>query len=494
MTAKPIIATYGELKQSGYQPKNIKDELRQNLLSKLRKKENAFPGIHGFEHTVIPELERAILSRHNINLLGLRGQAKTRLARQMTELLDEWIPIIAGSEINDDPFSPISIFAKQLLAEKGDDTPIDWVHRSERYFEKLATPDVTVADLIGDIDPIKAANLRLSYADSRVIHFGMIPRANRSIFVLNELPDLQARIQVALFNILQEGDVQIRGFNLRLPLDIQFVFTANPEDYTNRGSIVTPLKDRIGSQIITHYPLDVDTAKAITRQEMKVSPELLNRIHIPELARDLLEQIAFEARKSEYIDEKSGVSARLSITAMENLLSAAERRMALSGDDETTIRMQDFMGVIPAITGKVELVYEGEQEGAMVVAENLIGAAVRTIFPTLFPKIEKLKRSDEQNPYQGILNWFGQGNELEVSENLTNEEYKKSLDKVEPLVRTVKRFQKVEGRELLYFSEFLLWGLAEFSQLNKAPLDEGVAFSDLFNAYISQSLRGDEEV
>lgn len=342
--------------------------------------------MHGYENTVIPELERAILSRHNINFLGLRGQAKTRLARLMLNLLDEYIPVVEGSEINDDPLQPISRFATELIAEKGDKTPITWMHRSERFAEKLATPDVTVADIIGDVDPIKAANLKLSYADDRVIHYGMIPRANRCIFVINELPDLQARIQVALFNILQEGDIQIRGFKLRLPLDMQFIFTANPEDYTNRGSIVTPLKDRIGSQILTHYPKDIETAKIITQQEAKSDGRQTDSIHVPELAKDLLEQIVFEARDSDFIDEKSGVSARLSITAFENLLSTAELRALKNGDDTTTIRLSDFLGIIPAITGKVELVYEGEQEGAAQVAYNLIGEAVKSLFPEFFLK------------------------------------------------------------------------------------------------------------
>ena len=334
------IKTFGQLKKAGYEYKSVKDELRQNLLQKLIKKETTFKGIHGYDYTVIPELERAILSKHNINLLGLRGQAKTRLARQMVQLLDEYVPVVEGSEINDDPFRPISRFARELIKEKGDDTPISWLHRDDRFSEKLATPDVTVADLIGDVDPIKAANLKLTYADDRVIHFGMIPRANRSIFVINELPDLQARIQVALFNILQEGDVQIRGFKLRLPLDIQFVFTANPEDYTNRGSIVTPLKDRIGSQILTHYPDDIGTARTITEQETADAASEKSKIYVPELAKDILEQISFEARESEFIDSKSGVSARLSITAFQNLLSTAERRALqncafkrLSGDN-----------------------------------------------------------------------------------------------------------------------------------------------------------------
>ncbi|RYG48104.1 MAG: magnesium chelatase, partial [Chitinophagaceae bacterium] len=289
------IKTLGDLKKAGYEPRPIKEELRQNLIEKMRSGKPAFEGIHGFENTVIPELERAILSRHNINLLGLRGQAKTRLARLMVNLLDEFIPYISDSEINDDPVQPISRFGRDRVAEMGDNTPISWLHRDDRFFEKLATPDVTVADLIGDVDPIKAANLKLSYADERVIHFGMIPRANRCIFVINELPDLQARIQVALFNILQEGDIQIRGFKLRMPLDVQFVFTANPEDYTNRGSIVTPLKDRIGSQILTHYPEDIAVARRITEQEARFDSRQKQSIYVPSIARDLLEQIAFEA-------------------------------------------------------------------------------------------------------------------------------------------------------------------------------------------------------
>ncbi|HYH02211.1 MAG TPA: sigma 54-interacting transcriptional regulator, partial [Bacillota bacterium] len=351
--------TLRELKRQGYTYRSVKDELRANLIEKIRNKESVFHGIIGYEDTVIPEIERAILSKHNINLLGLRGQAKTRIARQMVNLLDEYVPVVKGSEINDDPFHPISRFARDLVAEMSDETPVEWLHRSERYGEKLATPDVTVADLIGDVDPIKAASMKLTYSDERVIHFGIIPRSHRGIFVINELPDLQPRIQVSLFNILQEGDIQIRGFKLRMPLDIQFVFTANPEDYTNRGSIVTPLKDRIGSQIITHYPKDVKTAIAITQQEAKVNAGQ-EHITVPQLAQELLEQIGFEARNSEYIDPKSGVSARLSISAYENLVSTAERRMLLAGEKSTTIRITDFAGVVPAITGKVELVYEGE--------------------------------------------------------------------------------------------------------------------------------------
>lgn len=481
------INTVGQLKQAGYFSKSIKDELRDNLRTKIKSGKPVFEGVHGFENTVIPELERAILSRHNINLLGLRGQAKTRLARKMIELLDEYIPIVEGSEINDDPLQPISRFAKDLLAEKGDETPIKWIHRSERFFEKLATPDVTVADLIGDVDPIKAANLKLSYADDRVIHFGMIPRANRCIFVINELPDLQARIQVALFNILQEGDIQIRGFKVRMPLDMQFVFTANPEDYTNRGSIVTPLKDRIGSQILTHYPESIAIARTITHQEAKLDKNQSDVVHVPSLAKDLLEQISFEARESEYIDAKSGVSARMSITAYENLLSTAERRALIAGAAATSVRLSDFMGIIPAITGKVELVYEGEQEGAAVVAQHLIGDAIHTFFPAFFPKIEKLERDASASPYAKLLEWFFAETGFELLDDASDEEYKNQLDAIEPLEDLIQKYQPEFPQEDKYFlKEFLLWGLVEYDKLSKDRVAEGYQFKDLYSNYINK--------
>ena len=483
---KDKIKNLGELKKSGYQSKSIKNELRDNLKEKIKNKENAFEGIHGYDYTVIPELERAILSRHNINLLGLRGQAKTRLARLMVNLLDEWMPVVEGSEINDDPLKPISRYARELIREKADDTPIAWVHRDERFFEKLATPDVTVADLIGDVDPIKAANLKLSYADDRVIHFGMIPRANRSIFVINELPDLQARIQVALFNILQEGDIQIRGFKLRLPLDMQFVFTANPEDYTNRGSIVTPLKDRIGSQILTHYPADIEIAKTITKQEAQLDERQRELIHVPEIARDLLEQISFEARDSEFIDHKSGVSARMSITAFENLLSTAERRAIRNDEDKTLLRFSDFLGVIPSITGKVELVYEGEQEGAAFVAQQLIGDSVKTIFPDYFPQIEKLQKPDATTPYDDLIEWFFESSGFELPDDLSDSEYKEKLDSIEPLNKLIKKYQPESKNEDKYFmKEFLLWALVEYKKLSKKRFSKGLQFKDLYGSYIS---------
>ncbi|WP_417593357.1 magnesium chelatase [Owenweeksia hongkongensis] len=483
------ITNLGELKKTGYKPLTIKEELRKNLVENLKKGTTVFEGIHGFEHTVIPDLERAILSGHNINFLGLRGQAKTKMARMMTRLLDEYVPAVSGSELSDDPLNPISKTALDIIAEKGDDTPIYWIHRDERYYEKLATPDVTVADLIGDVDPIKAANLKLSYADERVIHFGMIPRANRSIFVINELPDLQARIQVALFNILQEGDVQIRGFKLRLNLDIQFVFTANPEDYTNRGSIVTPLKDRIGSQILTHYPEDIETARKITAQEAKSNDDRNKTVIVPDVARNLLEQIAFEARDNEYIDSKSGVSARLTITALENLVSTAERRNLINGSDKTTIRLIDFLGVISSITGKVELVYEGEQEGASMVAENLIGSAVRSLLGDYFPEMDHLKSGDKDNPYTQLIEWFGRGNSIDFLTDFTDKEYQDILNSISPLPKLFSKYQQKASDEEKYFlMEMVLWALAEYSKLNKERLVSGYNFSDLFSSY----LRGGE--
>ncbi|QWX85323.1 magnesium chelatase [Cellulophaga sp. HaHaR_3_176] len=480
------IKTLSALKASGYQSKSIKDELRDNLRDKIKNGEETFSGVWGYENSVIPELERAILSRHNINLLGLRGQAKTRLARLMVNLLDDYIPVIEGSEINDDPLKPMSRYAIELIKEKGDDTPISWLHKDDRFYEKLATPDVTVADLIGDVDPIKAANLKLSYADDRVIHFGMIPRANRCIFVINELPDLQARIQVSLFNILQEGDIQIRGFKLRLPLDLQFVFTANPEDYTNRGSIVTPLKDRIGSQILTHYPDDIETARKITEQESKLDSRQSEAVYVPDLAKDLLEQISFEARDSEYVDAKSGVSARTSITAFENLLSTAERRALLSGADTTMVRLSDFLGIIPSITGKIELVYEGEQEGADGVAAILIDDAVKSLFPVYFPEINKLEKKGEETPYDELLHWFFQGEGFELLDDYTDEEYKRALDDIPALTQLIKEHQPDYSKEDIYFlKEILLWGLVAYKKLNKHRFDDGYQFKDLYSSLLN---------
>lgn len=489
---KPNIHTFAELKASGYQPKSIKEEMRENLISSIGNKHNRFPGIQGFEDTVIPELESAILSKHNILFLGLRGQAKTKMARLMTDLLDEYIPIVAGSDLQDDPFQPLSQYAIDLLKEKGDDTSIDWLHKSERYSEKLATPDVSVADLIGDIDPIKAANLKLTFADERVIHFGMIPRAHRGIFVINELPDLQARIQVALFNMLQEGDIQIRGFKLRLPLDVLFVFTANPEDYTNRGSIITPLKDRIESQILTHYPKSLELSKKITLQEANISKTQKDTLIVPNIVHDLIEQVAIEARKSEYVDQKSGVSARLTISAYELLHSSAERRCLINGDKKSVARISDVLSTIPAITGKIELVYEGELEGMANVAYFLVGKALREEFLNHFPDPAKTKK-EEINPYQLTVDWFNEGNIIDLEQNLSDKEYTKRLNSIPGLSKLVDHYIKGLDKTLKpLMMEFVLHGLAEYSQLSKIKLDTGMKFQDIMGG-INLNMEFDED-
>jgi magnesium chelatase subunit I len=490
------LTTLGELKAAGYEPIGIKEELRNNLIAQLKQKKSVFEGIWGYEDTVIPEVERAILSRHNINFLGLRGQAKTRLARMMVKLLNEYVPVIKGSELNDDPLNPISNFGFQQIAAHGDNTPIAWMHRDERYTEKLATPDVSIADLIGDVDPIKAATLKLPYSDERVIHYGLIPRAHRGLFVINELPDLQARIQVALFNILQEGDIQIRGFKLRLPLDIQFVFTANPEDYTNRGSIVTPLKDRIDSQIITHYPKSIEIGRKITGQEADFKKEQLARVGQFELTKDLIEQIAMEARTSEFVDAKSGVSARLTISAYENLVSTAERRALINGEEKTVLRIADLVGAIPSITGKIELVYEGEQEGSNNIAHNLISKAIRTQFVNYFPNPLEIKKvKNKPNPYKAITNWFEKGNMVDLLHDLKGPDYSKTLTSIPGLKELVEFYQKDKPEsEKLFLMEFALYGLAEYSMLSKHELETGAQFKDLLSAMFSMPAMEDDEL
>jgi magnesium chelatase subunit I len=485
------IKTLGELKKSGYKSRSIKDEIRENLISRLQSNQNSFDGIIGYEETVIPDVERALLSRHNILFLGLRGQAKTRMARQMTELLDEYIPVVSGTEINDDPFKPVSRYAKDLVKEKGDDTPIDWLHRSQRYGEKLATPDVSVADLVGDIDPIKAANLKLNFGDEMVIHYGIIPRSNRCIFVINEIPDLQARIQVALFNILEEGDVQIRGFKLRMPLDILFVFTANPEDYTNRGSIVTPLKDRIQSQILTHYPKNIEIALSITEQEAFIHEHQRSRIGISDLVKRLIEQISFEARASEYVDKKSGVSARLSISALENAYSAAERRAIINKEKDTQVWINDLIGIIPSITGKIELVYEGEQEGPFQVAMNLVEKATRTQFVTYFPNPDALKKKRNtqqatENPYRTVQSWFDKGNSLNLAFNIKDDDKIRELYKVDGLYSLVKKYFKgTNEKEAALLMEFVLHGLSAYSLISKKIIDNKIEFKDLMGSMLN---------
>src|SRR5260221_599200 len=489
------IKTLGELKKAGYRNRSVKEEVRENLIKKLKNKESTAPGILGYEDSGIPDTERALLSRHNILFLGLRGQAKTRMARQMTELLDEYVPFITGSEINDDPFRPISKFARNIVATRGDDTPISWLHRSERYGEKLATPDVSIADLIGDIDPIQAGNLRLNFADAEVIPFGIIPKSNRGIFVINEIPDLQARIQVSLFNILEEGDVQIRGFKLRMPLDILFVFTANPEDYTNRGSIVTPLKDRIQSQILTHYPKSIDTSLEITEQEAHVPEEQKAKVNVSDLVKRLIEQVAFEARNNEYVDKKSGVSTRLPISAFENAYSSAERRAIRNNEKQTHVWISDLVGIVPSITGKIELVYEGEQEGPYQVAVNLMDKSFRTQFVNYFPNPDQLKKrkadTRDDNPFRPITHWFDKGNHLNLFFNTPDSEKIQQLYKVDGLHALVKKhFKGSNEREAALLMEFVLHGLAAYSLISKKVVEGKIEFKDLIPSMVNLGSSG----
>ncbi len=492
------IRTLGALKEKGYRTRPVKDELRKNLIRKLRAGESVFPGILGYDETVIPQLQNALLGRHDVILLGLRGQAKSRLIRMLPSLLDEHVPIVAGSELNDDPFAPISKKARELLAEAGEETPIAWLHRSERYGEKLATPDTTIADLIGDIDPIKAASQRLTYADEEVIHFGIIPRTNRGLFAINELPDLQPRIQVGLLNIMEEQDIQIRGFNIRFPLDVMMVFSANPEDYTNRGNLITPLKDRIDSQIITHYPRTIELGVEITRreawQERNGSGEEQGEavhVHVPHCFREIVEQIAVEARRSEYVDQKSGVSVRMTRAALESLISAAERRAFIHGETETTVRVSDLLMAAPAVTGKVELVYEGEQEGALSVAYTLIGRAVKAIFARYFP--DPADKEAGRPAYEHVLGWFSEGGTLELSQDLPFDDYARRLDQVDGLSRVVKKHTTPRRpAETASMMEFVLEALHQHSLVGK-DLDDGAsAYSDMMGSMLS-SLGGFDE-
>jgi magnesium chelatase subunit I len=427
----------------------------------------------------------------------LRGQAKTRIARLLPSLLDEYMPVVAGSEVNDNPFAPISKMARDTIEASGDDTPIEWIHRESRYGEKLATPDVTIADLIGDIDPIKAATLRLHYAHEGAIHYGIIPRANRGIFVINELPDLQPRIQVGLFNILQEKDIQIRGFNIRIPLDVLMIFTANPEDYTNRGSIITPLKDRIESQILTHYPRTIEEGMTITAQEAWVHRDG-REVILPEYFKKIVEQVAFQARASEFVDQKSGVSARLPITVMENLISNAERRAILLNDNFIMPRIIDLTAVLPGITGKIELVFEGEQEGTIKVAKALIGKAVREVFKEYFPDpLQKPRRTQRQgsvpqqagapeSEYARIISWFESGNTISLEDTMPLEAYVRELDRVKGLRELVGKHMKVGSNkyEIASAMEFVLDALHQSSRIAKNELNGNgkIEYKDLIGS------------
>lgn len=478
------VKTIGDLKESGWESVSVKEEIRRNLIKKMQKSENLFPGVLGYEHSVIPQIQHALLGKHDLLLLGLRGQAKTRMLRMLVNFLDEAMPIVAGSEIHDDPFNPISKFARERVADEGDDTPIEWVGRDQRYGEKLATPDTTVADLIGDLDPIKAASKRLTLSDEDVINFGLIPRVNRGIFVINELPDLQPRIQVSLLNIMQERDIQIRGFNVRIPLDLFMAFSANPEDYTNRGNIITPLKDRIDAQIITHYPKTLDIARDIARQEAWVEREGGRKVQIPEIYREILAQVAFVARESEYIDQKSGVSARMTITALEQVVSAAERRMVINGEDETTVRIADLFHMVPALTGKLELVYEGEQEGAVNVAKHILGKAINKTFKMHFPDPQQKKKEGDDDFYKPMLDWFADGNTLELPDSLSDADYKKRLDSVDGLSAVVKKGVNINEKNIYPVKDLVVESLHQNSMLGKDDLDDERSYSDMLGSML----------
>jgi len=516
--------TLGQLVAAGARHESVRDEMRRNLIAKLRTGEETFAGIHGYERTVIPALHNAILARHDFILLGLRGQAKTRLLRSLTELLDERIAVIEGCEINDSPFRPTCKSCRILASEQGEDLPVGWLAREDRYREKLATPDVTVADLIGDIDPIKAANRRLEYSNEEVIHYGIVPRTNRGIFAINELPDLAPRIQVALLNILEERDLQIRGFPVRIPLDVVLVFSANPEDYTSRGNIITPLKDRIDSQILTHYPRDVATSMAITKQEAWLDRSGLDvEVEIPDYVKELVERVAFVARDSELVDQSSGVSARMPISALEILRSNLERRAAMHGARHAFPRLADLAMILPAITGKVEMVYEGEQQGAEVVARQLVGTAVSELFASRFPGIERaghaggrrrrmhdldedLERflgddapepDDEpatgvegDAPWDEIVGWFQSGGRVTVSDEQPLDAYLRELEQVPRLRETVDRyFAPRHDAEAGFGMELVLEALHQALRLTREDLDSTITFSEMARLNILRTVR-----
>jgi magnesium chelatase subunit I len=489
------IRTIGQLRASGYRVISVKDEVRNNLIQKIRQRETLFPGIIGYEDTVIPELCNAILSRHDFILLGLRGQAKSRILRALPSLLDEYIPIIKGCEINDNPYRPVCKACTDKVRDFGDDTEIEWIGREQRYGEKLATPDVTIADLIGDIDPIKAAAQRLHYAHEGIIHFGIIPRTNRGIFAINELPDLQPRIQVGLFNVMQEKDIQIRGFPIRIPLDVMIVYSANPEDYTNRGNIITPLKDRIGSQIHTHYPRTAEIGMQITAQEAWLQRDGMP-VKVPYFLRQAIEQLAIEARRSEFVDQKSGVSARLTITCLENMVSNAERRAYLNGESEATARVCDLYAALSAVTGKIELVYEGEQEGVSKVAKGLLGKAIKQIFLSYFPEPYNAMRKG-QNPFQNVVAWFKNDRKIDILDSMPNNEYVRLLNSVSGLKELTQRFLPGAGDmpplQLAVGMEFVLDGLHQNSMLSRDEMGLVRTYSDMIKKMFSTISREEED-
>jgi magnesium chelatase subunit I len=491
MSKSQHIKNLGALKASGYRPRSVKIEIRDNLRQRLKNGGPLFPGILGYDRTVIPAVVNALLAGHDFILLGLRGQAKTRILRALTTLLDPEVPVLAGSELNDDPLAPISVPGQRLIAEAGDDAPVEWLTAEQRYNEKLATPDVSIADLLGDIDPIKAATRKLTFADPEVIHFGIIPRTNRGIFAINELPDLAPRIQVGLFNILEERDLQIRGFPVRIPLDILMCFSANPEDYTNRGSIITPLKDRISSQILTHYPPEAQIAVDITRQEAWTERDTPDVV-IPEDIRLLIEEISFAARESDLVDQSSGVSARVAISAMELLVSNLERRALATGDSPIFPRLCDLQMLLPAITGKVEMVYEGEQQGTEVVARRLLGQALKKVFDGRFPEIGKEVGSggaDDTGPYAPIVRWFAEGNSVTISDEQPFADYETEIYKVPGLKALAARYGKSREERALA-AETVLEGLHQHLKLARNDMDSQVSYKEMVKFQLLKPHRG----
>jgi magnesium chelatase subunit I len=452
--------TLGELKKNPPPGGTVKDEMRRNLLRKLAAGETLFPGVLGYEQTVVPGIVNAVLARHNMILLGLRGQAKSRILRSLTSLLDPLVPYVEGSEIHDDPFRPISRQARDLLAQRGDDTPIAWLTPEERYVEKLATPDVTIADMIGDVDPIRAARGGHELSSELTIHYGLVPRAHRGIFGLNELPDLAGRIQVGLFNILQEGDVQIKGYPIRLPLDVLMVFTANPEDYTARGRIITPLKDRIGSEIRTHYPATLEQAVAITRAEAWTDRGGGLETMMPYYLREVVDEVAIQARKDRRVDKRSGVSQRLAISLLENVVSSAERRAVTLGESRAQPRVADLYASLPAIPGKLELEYEGELKGAETVGRELIRKAVGQIF----------QKYATASDFNSVLKWFDEGGWLRLPESASAKDALESISRIPGLLARTSVLNVDEGRppaERVAACEFLLEGLAATKRISR---------------------------
>lgn len=483
MSHKPKIHTVGELKQSGWRSRSVRDELRGNLLDRLRSGQKLFPGLHGYDDTVVRSLVHALLARHDILLLGLRGQGKTRLLRQLPTLLDEWMPALSGTELREDPLSPATTAGKRMVSELGEDAPLEWIHRDERYREKLATPDTSMSDLIGDIDPVKAVSQGLGFGHEDAVQWGIVPRSNRGIFAINELPDLQPRIQVGLLNLLEERDIQIRGIPLRMDLDVMFAFSANPEDYTRRGNLITPLKDRIGSQILTHYPEHESVARAITDQEAwtgRGGP----RVRIPAPIREAVERIAFEGRKAtDLVDSRSGVSQRLSIAALETLHSAVEARCAIQETDSGEARLTDLFATIPAITGKMELAMEGEREGTLKVAGLLVAKACKAVFDATFKApVDRRRNAQMESLDQPVVGWFEGGNVLELSGDASDAIHREALDSIDALESTMRSLARDPawnpGQDLTAWKEVFLEGLYQHGRIKRSLREGRLEFGD----------------